>query len=253
MTATSTPADLRREAIVEHVTADGYVAVSDLARIHGVTEMTIRRDITALAATGHLRRVHGGVSHPGGTPYQDRLSRGGDVKQAVARRAAALLSPGLTVGFDSGTTVAATVDHLPAGLTAVTHSVPLLAHLAERPDVTTIGLGGTLHHETLSFSGSTVHDALERLRLDVALLSVTSLSRDGLTCATAHDAETKRTMIARSRRVVVLADASKITSGGGVVVAGLEAVHTVVTDPGLDPAARLLLEDSGIEVLEADL
>lgn len=51
----------RRERILDELRRTGAVRVADLAREFGVAELTIRRDITALADRGLLTRVHGGA------------------------------------------------------------------------------------------------------------------------------------------------------------------------------------------------
>lgn len=52
----------RRERLMDELRRRGAVRVRELARVLGVSELTIRRDITALAARGMLTRVHGGAT-----------------------------------------------------------------------------------------------------------------------------------------------------------------------------------------------
>jgi DNA-binding LacI/PurR family transcriptional regulator len=54
----------RREHIMREVRTHGTVAVGALADQLGVSAMTIRRDVNALAAKGLLVRVHGGAALP---------------------------------------------------------------------------------------------------------------------------------------------------------------------------------------------
>lgn len=51
----------RRERILARLSAEGVVRVSDLAIALDVSEMTIHRDLNALAADGKLEKVHGGA------------------------------------------------------------------------------------------------------------------------------------------------------------------------------------------------
>ncbi|MFD8379669.1 substrate-binding domain-containing protein [Streptomyces sp. NPDC059679] len=64
----------RRERLMDEVRRHGTVRVRDLARLLDVSELTVRRDITALAARGLLTKVHGGATLPT------------DLDQAPARR-----------------------------------------------------------------------------------------------------------------------------------------------------------------------
>jgi DNA-binding LacI/PurR family transcriptional regulator len=52
----------RRERIIEELRRTGSVTVRELAAQLGVTEITVRRDITALADRGLVTRVHGGAT-----------------------------------------------------------------------------------------------------------------------------------------------------------------------------------------------
>ncbi|MHB8059919.1 MAG: DeoR family transcriptional regulator, partial [Gaiellaceae bacterium] len=52
----------RQRAIVERVQAHGGVRVRELVQELGVSDMTIRRDLEALAEQGLVRKVHGGAA-----------------------------------------------------------------------------------------------------------------------------------------------------------------------------------------------
>ncbi|GIG30797.1 substrate-binding domain-containing protein [Cellulomonas marina] len=54
----------RRERFMIELRRTGAVRVSAIARTFGVAELTVRRDIAALAAAGRVVRVHGGATLP---------------------------------------------------------------------------------------------------------------------------------------------------------------------------------------------
>lgn len=54
----------RQERLLSELRRHGAVRVRDLARDLGVSELTIRRDITALAERGLVAKVHGGATLP---------------------------------------------------------------------------------------------------------------------------------------------------------------------------------------------
>ncbi|GAA4471348.1 substrate-binding domain-containing protein [Phytohabitans houttuyneae] len=54
----------RQERLLAELRGHGAVRVRDLARELGVSELTIRRDIAALAARGLVSKVHGGATLP---------------------------------------------------------------------------------------------------------------------------------------------------------------------------------------------
>lgn len=53
--------DGRRDRIVSELRARGMLRVNELAELVGVTPVTLRRDMTRLAADGIIRRLHGGA------------------------------------------------------------------------------------------------------------------------------------------------------------------------------------------------
>lgn len=84
----------RRALILEHVRRDGAVRVADLVEESGVSDMTIRRDLDALARAGGVEKVHGGAvvatgaatEEPG---FEAKSTRESAAKAAPAGRATA--------------------------------------------------------------------------------------------------------------------------------------------------------------------
>src|SRR4051812_25195810 len=64
----------RHERLLGELRRSGSVRVADLARELGVSELTIRRDIAALAERNLVTRVHGGATLPnqGGEPRRTK-------------------------------------------------------------------------------------------------------------------------------------------------------------------------------------
>lgn len=245
----------RRQRIVHHVRETGFTAASALARELGVHEMTIRRDLHRLAEEGLVRLVHGGAGLPTGTtlgsPYGQRAGSSPAAKAAIGAAAHRFLSPGMTLGLDSGTTVTELARRLPqhTELTVVTHSLTAMAELADRADIVLIGLGGLYHQTTRSFADVDTRDRLRALSLDVTFLSATALGPDGVYCASPFEAESKRAMLAAARQTVLLTDASKTVRTAPVRVCGLERIDALVTDARLRPADRRWLGRAVREVL----
>ncbi|MCK2216198.1 DeoR/GlpR family DNA-binding transcription regulator [Actinomadura sp. ATCC 31491] len=234
-------APTRREAILRRVELDGYVAAADLVSELGVSPNTVRRDLRRLAGDGLVRAVRGGAAavDAGAVPFADRSAQAAEAKRAIAAAAVRHVEPGTAVALDSGTTTLEIARLLPAGagLTVITHSLPAIAVLAPRADVTLIGVGGQYGRETRSFGGPETLAALEHLRVRTLFLAATALDAAGVYGATPYEAETKRRLVAAARRTVVVADARKFALDAPIRVCGWEAVERLVTDapppPGL--------------------
>ncbi|MEV0389046.1 DeoR/GlpR family DNA-binding transcription regulator [Nonomuraea sp. NPDC050643] len=224
----------RREAILRLIERDGYVAATDLVTELGVSPNTIRRDLRRLAGDRLIRAVRGGATAADSPalPFADRSAQATDAKHAIAAAAVRHVEPGTTVALDSGTTTLEIARLLPAdaGLTVVTHSLPAIAVLAPRPDVTLIGIGGQYGRDTRSFGGPETLAALEHLGVRTLFLAATALDGSGVYGATPYEAETKRRLIAIARRTIVVGDARKFALSAPIRVCGWDAAERLVTD-----------------------
>lgn len=238
-----TQAPARRAELLRRVGDAGYVSAIDVAAEFGVSAMTIRRDLRELAAGGLVNRVAGGASVPAGAPFEARRVSATAEKEAVARAAVALLADCSVVCLDAGTTVAALARHLPAGLTVLTHSVPVILACTERDDVELIALGGGYEPATRSFGGPLTRGALANFAADVAVLSATAAGPSGVYSANASDADTKQAMAAIAERTVLLLDHGKLTTRAPMRIMELGSVDTVVIDSGASAHQLAMLRE----------
>ncbi|MBO3725242.1 DeoR/GlpR transcriptional regulator [Actinomyces bowdenii] len=251
----------RQEQILDQLRALGRVQVNDLAEHFDVTPETIRRDLTAMDRSGVLRKVHGGAVPASslalpetGVSHREQLHTA--AKQAIARAALGRLdlAEGTTLLLDAGTTTGALARILPAvpGLTVITNSVLTAALLASRGEMAVRILGGHVRGLTQAAVGSEALEALARLRVDVAVLGTNGVSaQHGLSTPDPDEATVKHAMVRASRRVIALADASKIGQEHLVSFAPLDDVDLLVLDAEPPPALTAQLATTGTEVLVA--
>jgi DeoR family transcriptional regulator of aga operon len=93
---------------------------------------------------------------------------------------------------------------------------------------------------------------LEQVTLDVAILGVDGI--DSTTGATAHhegEASINRLMGRQARRVIVVADSSKVGRRTFARICGLDEIGVLVTDAGIAPGEATLLEHAGVDVVTA--
>jgi len=242
----------RQELILDEVRSSGGVRVSELVERLGVSDMTVRRDIEALAGRGLVTRVHGGataarssVDEPG---FAAKAVLHTAAKQAIAAAAAELIEPGASVALSAGTTthaVAAALLGIPR-LTVVTNSVRVaeVLHEGGRDDHTVVLTGGE-RTPSDALVGPVAVGALRRLHVDWLLMGVHGMDAEaGFTTPNLAEAETNRALVASARRVAVVADNSKWGVVGLSTIAALSEVDVVVSDSGLDVEARNALETS---------
>jgi len=246
-------APARREAILAKVRADGFCSISDLAGELAVSDMTVRRDVRRLDELGEVRVVHGGVSVPPGQDFGARAHANAGSKNRIGAAAAALIRPADTIAVDAGTTTYALVDALPAAFTGsvVTHSVPVMQALLDRPGSGCVGLGGDLYAPSRAFVGPATVEAAARLRVRWCFLGAAAVDTRG--CYGVYDLErpTKQALMDIADHVVLMADAGKFEGSAPVLLARLERLHTIVTDARPPKAIRSALDAAGVRVVVA--
>ncbi|MFC6598841.1 DeoR/GlpR family DNA-binding transcription regulator [Kitasatospora paranensis] len=241
-------AEQRRALILDEVRRRGGVRVNELTRQLNVSDMTIRRDLDALARAGSVEKVHGGAvrieaarTHEPGFEAKSSLEL--SAKEAIAREAARLVAPGAAIALSGGTTTYALARELTHvdRLTVVTNSVRVSdvfeqAQRAGGPAATVVLTGG-VRTPSDALVGPVADRAIRSLRFDLLFLGTHGISPEaGLSTPNLAEAETDRAFIASARRTVLVADHTKWGTVGLSTFADLSEVGIWVTDSGL-PAA----------------
>jgi DeoR/GlpR family transcriptional regulator of sugar metabolism len=238
--------DERRRRILEIVETHGRVRVRELAQMVGVTEPTIRKDISDLDRKRLLRRTHGGALalRPSYEPdVSARISHNLESKRAIARACLAEIKDGDAVFFDSGTSITAiaelflpallntgSADSAPRNVNVLTNSLDVARILAPLSGVRHTVLGGQYRPAGGCFVGPLAVEALQQFTLNVAFIGVSGLSESGFTVADLNEAQIKRTAMERARRVVVPMDHTKLGTSDFINLCDLDRVNTIITD-----------------------
>ena len=237
----------RQRLILQEVQLHGGVRVSDLVRRFGVSTMTIRRDLEALSLLGFVHKVHGGATLPmmratDEPGFAVKSSRQQSEKEAIARAAAAMVSPGSSVAISAGTTTFAMARHLIdiPGLTVVTNSIPVadILHQSQSLDRTVILTGG-VRTPSNALVGTVAIAALHSLHVDMVFMGVHGMDdKAGLTTPNLLEAETNQAMIGSGGVFVVVADHTKWATVGLSRFASLAEADVVVCDDLLPSSSR---------------
>lgn len=221
----------------------GRLTFEELKSQLGVSAATLRRDLTALAASGQAVRVHGGILDPvrlrGEMSFDERTANRRPAKKAIGLMASSLVRSGDSVLVDAGSTCLEAALHLLGreDVTLVTNSLPLL-EAGRHGRGRLICLGGELRRVSGALTGAASLGALERLQGDFAFIGATGLSeRSGASTTELSEAAFKQALLQRARRRVLLADASKWDQSSLVRFADWADFTDLVTDRR--PKARL--------------
>ena len=251
----------RHQRVLQLLRRDGVLSTRALTDHLGVSHMTVRRDIAALEAAGQVVSVQGGVRLAGSSgqvPPQERRQRAVlelPRKRAIAAAAAELVTDGMVVYLDAGTTCESVVAYL-AGrrdLTVVTNDFYAVTALFDVPGVDVIHTGGAVDKESASSSGRLAAVTLSAINLDLFFLSTGawSVSR-GVSAPTLDKVELKRAAMASAATTVLLADSTKYGTASKFQVATLEELDLIITDTELSDDTRKRAGDLGVELRLTD-
>jgi DeoR/GlpR family transcriptional regulator of sugar metabolism len=134
-------------------------------------------------------------------------------------------------------------------VTVVTNSLLIANELAAFPQVTTIVTGGTLRPGELALVGPRAQGSFAQYNCDTVFLGVAAVAAVGVTEFNEDDALVKRAAIDAARRVVVLADATKLGRVTFANVAPLAEVDVIITDADPDHDVLRAARAAGVEVL----
>ncbi|MDX6724911.1 MAG: DeoR family transcriptional regulator, fructose operon transcriptional repressor [Solirubrobacteraceae bacterium] len=253
-------ADERQQRIAELVAVRGRARIGELARTLGVTEPTVRKDLSALQEQGILKRTHGGAIAL--RPLADRGLAGRavthrDAKAAIGRTCVRLLEEGDSVFLDSGTTVGAVATAIaadpksaPRNLVVLTNAIGVATALAGVPGVEHVLLGGELRTPSGSVVGALAVHNLQRFTVSVAFIGVSGFSGLGISVASAAEAGVKSAVIERARRVIVAADRTKVGATDFARICDLDDVDAVVLDRST-PEIQELCAHHDVTIIEA--
>ena len=245
----------RQSQIEEMIRREGEVSVDGLALRFLVSTETIRRDLTTLAENGRVQKVHGGARRPrliSEGSFSDRAVTEAAAKARIGQRLADAIEPGETLFIDTGSTTLAAAGALAAvpGLTIITNSCRLAERLCQAgSDAQIILLGGRYGADNAQTTGAAVIEQLRGFQADRAVLTVAAFDPGiGAMDASLDEAEVARAMVARARRLTILADATKFGRRAAFAVCATAGVDLIISDGQLETAHAEALNDKGVEL-----
>jgi DeoR family transcriptional regulator, aga operon transcriptional repressor len=241
--------------ILERLGQSGSVAVVDLSAELQASPASIRRDLQTLEEQQLLKRTHGGAVAAEviyELPVRYRAGRHQPEKRRIAEAAAALVDDTVhSVGLNGGTTLTGLARLLATGrpLKVVTNALNIAGDLSVRPSIDLVVTGGGLRPESYELVGPIADRTLSGISLDLVFLGVDGIdATGGITTHDEVEAQTDHFLIQTTRRVVVLADGSKVGKRAFSRIADLGEVSALITDDGADPEGLDLIREAGVTV-----
>lgn len=249
--------EVRREKICEVLTQENFHDTSNLAKMFRVSESTIRRDLQKLAEDNHIKRTYGGAipKNRGLVGFDLREPLHYEEKERIGKAAGRLIDDGNTIFLDAGTTTTHVAKYLISkkNLTVITNALNIASYLGKAETMTIILLGGKLIPEIHSLVGPIAEETIKKFNVDKAIIATAGIDLEaGLTNSHIEEVPVKQLMLKNAKEVIVVADSSKF---GNTALSSLiplnHNIHKIVTDEGIDPEDKEVLEEKGIEVVIA--
>ncbi len=227
------------------------INVASLSKQFGVSQVTIRQDLRILEDNGMLKRFHGGAMPISDDDITKRLSFNFDIKTAIAREAATLVSNGETVLIESGSTNALLAAELSKknDVTVITNSAFICRYVRGMNNIKIILLGGDYQHESEVLVGPLARKCLKEFHVDKVFIGVDGFSPNkGFTCVNLMRAEVARAMADQAEKVILVTDSTKFDKVGVASQFQADEVDIVITDKGITDKDLEILKSFNIEV-----
>ena len=222
------------------------VTLSRLVKTTGASEATIRRDLQELEGAGRIIRTFGGARMAPARSLVEQAFGNRSLpmrrqKQAIARAAAELVEPGMTVALGAGSTVWLVARELraKAPLTVVTHALTPLEELGGVPGVTLSLVGGRYLPSDVCFISAETVSNLQSFHADIAFVGFSALNHGRGVFSTSRDGVGAGAAVASCANLrVLVGDSSKFEASAPYLILPPNEIDTVITDDGVDSAIR---------------
>ena len=224
----------RQNEILKRLKENKTAGVNELAKELFVSEATIRRDLAEMKSMGLVERSHGGALLPENAEEISiffRMEKNANEKERAATKALPYIPQFKSVFIDSSSTALALAERLDLGFkTVVTNNLQTAIQLSKKPNLNLILLGGNVHFNTNSATGSWTARQLEDFAFDLMISSCAAVIGDASFERSLDQKEIKRAAFMRCKQKILLIDHTKFTAHGTYRLAALSDYDLVVSD-----------------------
>jgi DeoR family fructose operon transcriptional repressor len=246
----------RKHRIEAYLQRVEFASLEELSKHVETSVSTVRRDLTALEASGNLRRTHGGARIV--APKTDEFAFTArdthqlSEKEAIGRACAALIGSNQSVIIDAGTTVYHVARHLEEKAPQiVTNSLPVANLFASANKVEVILAGGVIYPRLGVLVGPMTVEAYSRMRADIAIMSAGGITLEGVTNSHALLIDIQHAMLKAAQKIIFCLDHTKFGRQSVSPLCDLDLIDTIVTDSRAPQELVAGLRERGVEVIVA--
>ena len=224
----------RQNEILKWLKENKSAGVNELSKALFVSEATIRRDLAEMKSMGLVERSHGGALLPENAEEISiffRMEKNANEKERAATKALPYIPSFKSLFIDSSSTALALAERLDLSFkTVVTNNLQTAIQLSKKPNLNLILLGGNVHFNTNSATGSWTARQLEDFAFDLMISSCAAVIGDASFERSLDQKEIKRAAFMRCKQKILLIDHTKFSAHGTYRLASLSDYDLVVTD-----------------------
>lgn len=243
----------RRHTIMQLLQQQGEVSVEQLVLLFETSEVTIRKDLTALETSGFLLRRYGGaILMPKEIMDENENDELSERKLVIAKAAAERIRDHNRIIVDSGSTTAALIKQLnrKQGLVVMTNSLSVATELrALENEPTLLMTGGTWDTRSESFQGKVAEQVLRSYDFDQLFIGADGIDLARGTTTFNELVGLSQVMAEVSREVIVMVESQKIGRKMPNLELTWQQIDVLITDNGLSEQDKQAILAHGVEVI----
>lgn len=244
----------RQNQILEILGKDDSITVNSLAKMLGVSSVTIRQDLNFLEGEGLLKRVHGGAVLKDADDLSNRLGYNYDRKLQIAKKLSSHICDGETILIESGSVNVLLARELlkDKKVTILTTNVYLARQLRKNEQAQIIILGGIYQHESETLVGKMTKACIDQLNINKAFIGIDGYTSEaGFTSRDILRSEISTYIISRARDVFIVSDSSKFGKTELSNVCYPSDIQHIATNKDLSPVYQKEFLEAGVQLILA--
>ena len=235
----------RQTKILELLTQNKKIEVTKLSELLGVSQVTIRKDLDALAESGMLVREHGYATLNKSDDMNIRLAYHYEQKQKSIQH-------GETIMIESGSCcalVALEIAKTKKDVTLITNSAFIADYIRKHTAIKIILLGGEYQHESQVMVGPMMRKCAEAFFVDKLFIGTDGFSIDtGFTGNDYMRCEAVKDMARQASHVIIVTESDKFHQKGASNLIDLHQVSCIYTDQGIPQEVEEYFKEKHIQV-----
>jgi len=229
-------AEIRHKKILEQLIASGKIYVKDISGELGVTEVTVRRDLSFLENNGLLKKTYGGAVQAApeiSSSVRYRQKKKIQAKKIVGKLASELIKDGDIIYLEAGSTCYEIVPFLAArkNLTVIVNSLYLMKRLGGLTKHKIILIGGEYRPDRMDTVGPAAETAIAQYGGFKAFTGADDITIDaGISGADPVTVGFAKLILKRANKVIFVGDHTKFDNPALYKIADIDNIDYIVTN-----------------------